>query len=111
MQNSLDEDHIPLLNDLIVPGKTSERTKDRAEQTDANDNSEALLAHAANQKSPTSGASKTAFEAAIEAMVTEILNRHLETARKEIIRAVLAEVRARMAGRSKTKQPEGLAKK
>lgn len=111
MQNSLDEDHIPLLDDLIVPGKATKRTKDHAEQTDANDNSEALLAHAVNQKSPASDASKTAFETAIEAMVTEILNRHLETARKEIIRAVLAEVRARMVGRSKTKQPDGLAKK
>ena len=111
MQNSLDDDHIPLLDDLIVPGEATKSNRDHAEQIQANANSGTLPAHAVKQKPPTSSLTKTAFEAAIEAMVTEILNRHLETARKEIIRAVLTEVRARLTGGSKPKQPEGQTKK
>ncbi len=126
MQNSLDDDHIPLLDDLIVPGKAIKDSQAHAEQPEANDDSHALTthgtkpkspesheltAHGTKQKSSESHAPKTAFEAAIEAMVTEILKRHLESAREEIIRAVLGEVRARLAGRSKSKQPAEPTKK
>ena len=111
MQNSLEDDHIPLLDDLIVPGKATKRSRDDAEQTQTNENSGAPPANAVQQRPPTGDTTKTAFEAAIEAMVTEILDRHMETARKEIIRGVLTEVRARLTGGSKPKQPEALTKK
>ena len=111
MQNPLDDDHIPLLDDLIVPGKAIKDSQAHAEQPEANDDSHALTTHGTKPKSPESHAPKTAFEAAIEAMVTEILKRHLESAREEIIRAVLGEVRARLAGRSKSKQPAEPTKK
>ncbi|MBA2408531.1 MAG: hypothetical protein H0V62_01710 [Gammaproteobacteria bacterium] len=44
----------------------------------------------------TSAQSRSTVETTIEAMIGEILNRHMQNAHKEITRAVLTEVRARL---------------
>lgn len=102
MSNSPDEEKIPTLDELIVPGDPelkSQQTNPPSEAQDHPDQSESTEASPTEYRKP-----KTAFEATIEAMVTEILHRHIEHARKEITQMVLSEVRARLPSGSKLKQ-------
>lgn len=100
MPQSFDEKAIPTLDELIAPG-----SREGEPQT----NGKRAGTHASHAVPVTPQASKAvehhkpkgAFEVAIEAMVTEILNRHMENARREITQNVLSEVRARLHDRPK----------
>jgi hypothetical protein len=86
--NNSDEKTIPTLVDVIVPGKTEVEGKVQREhelsspaQTSAK---RALDRHRT--------LSKAALNAKIEALVAEVLIKHMDDARKEIIYRVLSEI-------------------
>jgi hypothetical protein len=87
-------DDVPTLNDLVEEPEAPPQAGSREEGPRA--------AAPTASPSPASGEnqarSRSAFEVTVEAMVAEILNRHMASARDEITRSVLAEVRARLAG-------------
>jgi hypothetical protein len=92
-------DDVPTLHDLVEEHAAISETEPAAEGT-APDS--AATARATEQTEQTR--MRSAFEIAIEAMVSEILNRHMAKAHEEITRSVLAEVRARLHGGSRGTQ-------
>jgi hypothetical protein len=91
-------DEVPTLNDLVEEPSPGQGDRTVAEE----------LEHGAAQSGAPPGdqtehpaRTRSAFEVAIEAMVSEILNRHIASAREEITSSVLAEVRTRLAGSSR----------
>ncbi len=93
MSDKPDEKSIPTLDELVVSG----RTDIRANQTVHNYtlvSGEELKSNA--PETTDKDGPRSAFEATIEAIVTEILRRHMEQARLEIIRKTVDEVRSRL---------------
>lgn len=91
-------DEIPTLHNLVEDESVTAQTD--AVRASAPKDTPALSAEhpvmsAANAAAPRAQ-SRSAFEATIETLVGEILNRHMQNAREEITRAVLTEVRARL---------------
>jgi hypothetical protein len=88
-------DDVPTLNDLVEEEETGSRIGP-AEEVVSDGASAASPAAAPREHQ---ARARSAFEVTVEAMVAEILNRHMASARDEITRSVLAEVRARLSGR------------
>lgn len=91
-------DDIPTLTDLVEDHSPD---LERSETEFAAEHSVAVPSSAG--PSVPHGRVRSAFEVAVEAMVAEILNRHMARAREEITRSVLAEVRSRLHGGSRGK--------
>ena len=93
MSDKLNEKSIPTLDELVVPGRTGIRTK----QT-VNDDTHVFRGTPKTNvpEPPDNDEPRSAFKATIEAIVTEILHRHMEQARVEIIRKIVDEVRSRL---------------
>jgi hypothetical protein len=93
MSDKLNEKSIPTLDELVVPG----RADIRANQTVNNDTRDSSAETKTNASETTDNdGPRSAFKATIEAIVTEILHRHMEQARLEIIRKIVDEVRSRL---------------
>ncbi len=101
MSKSYIEKSIPVLDDLIVPGKTNRtphKPDSAPEKPKINPDS-----HHLEDNSPVQNNSRSAFEATVEAIVTEILHRHMENARIEITHRVLTELRSRLSVNSNSR--------
>jgi hypothetical protein len=93
MSDKLNEKSIPTLDELVVPGRSGIRTKQPV-----NDDTRVSRGTTKTNDPETTDndGPRSAFEATIEAIVTEILHRHIEQARIEIIRKIVDEVRSRL---------------
>lgn len=97
------QDNIPTLSELVDEEAAAVETEPTASEST---HERAPSAATANESSESQARMRSPFEISIEAMVAEILNRHVANAREEITRSVLAEVRARLAGGSRDKKGE-----
>lgn len=97
------QDNIPTLSELV----DEEVASDGAEPVASESTHERPAGAAtAAESSESQARMRSPFEISIEAMVAEILNRHMANARDEITRSVLTEVRARLTGGSRDKKGE-----
>jgi hypothetical protein len=93
MSDKLNEKSIPTLDKLVVPGQADIRAK-QTMNDDTRVSSEETKTNAS--ETTDNDGPRSAFKATIEAIVTEILHRHMEQARLEIIRKIVDEVRSRL---------------
>ena len=93
MSDKLTDKSIPTLDELVVPGRSDIRAKKTVNDYPLASDEE--LKTNALEITDKDGP-KSAFEATIEAIVTEILHRHMEQARLELIRKTVDEVRSRL---------------
>jgi hypothetical protein len=91
-------DEIPTLRDLVEDGSAAPQATADAPAPDEPPETpqDRLAVTTSNPAADSRPQARSAFEATIETMVAEILNRHMQNAREEISRSVLTEVRARL---------------
>ena len=89
---------IPTLHDLVEDGSAApQQTADaRAPDQPPEAPQDRLAVTTSNPAADSPPQARSAFEATIETLVAEILNRYMHNARDEITRSVLTEVRARL---------------
>ena len=91
------EDNIPTLNEMIFPGRPEKSTPNTS-------TSGTVSTHSQTNESPSSSpeqndqpkAKQTHFEAFINKQIDEILERHILSAREEIVRVGMLELRSRL---------------
>jgi len=88
MPDKPEHNHIPTLGDVLEPGHVRSDTRPPAGSPEGSP-----AGKGEDDVSPR--APRSAFEVRMEAMIGEILKRHMEAAREEIIRTVHEAVRGR----------------
>ncbi|MGH8503468.1 MAG: hypothetical protein ACREVE_13545 [Gammaproteobacteria bacterium] len=89
-------DEIPTLHDLVEDGSAAPQPGAPAPDEPPEAQPDRLAVTTSDPGADSRPQARSAFEATIENLVAEILNRHLHNARDEITRSVLTEVRARL---------------